>query len=289
MATGPDDGPLDLRVVCWNIRAGIGPGEPFPPGWWRHVSIDRLERIAALIRGLEPDVVALQEVSIHNADGVVVDQPALLAEQTALDARYGAVHAYSLVEPGTGRAIGAASWGNAILSREPLRHGFVRGLPRAEDDDLVELAGADHPLAGARYGDVEPGHREWRCAVGGLAGALGIVTTHLTYIGREQRRRQVEGLLDLADERLADGPLVVAGDLNTPAEAAEVAPIRERLLDAFAAAGVPAGDPRRRSCGTAAIDHVFVRGLEVISCRVATEAGDLSDHWPVVAELRTGS
>jgi endonuclease/exonuclease/phosphatase family metal-dependent hydrolase len=124
--------------------------------------------------------------------------------------------------------------------------------------------------------------------VGGLAGDVGVVNAHLTYIGREQRRRQVEGLLAIADERLASGPLVVAGDLNAPAEAAELAQLLERLVDAFSAAGVPPDDPRRRSCGTASIDHVFVRGLEVLSCRVAIEAGDLSDHWPVVVELRTG-
>jgi len=286
VATGPHRGPVDLRLVSWNIRAGIGPGEPFPPGWWRHVDPDRLERIAAFVRDLEPDVVALQEVSIHNADGVVVDQPAMLAAATGLDARYGAVHAYPLVEPETGRAIGAASWGNAVLSREPLRDGFVRGLPRPRDDDLVEPAGADHPLAGARYGDVEPGHREPRCAVGGVVGDVGIVTAHLTYIGGEQRRCQIEGLLAVADERLPDGPLVVAGDLNAPVDAWALAPLRDRLVDAFAAAGVAVGDGSRRSCGTAAIDHVFVRGLGVLSCRVASEAGDLSDHWPVVVDLR---
>jgi endonuclease/exonuclease/phosphatase family metal-dependent hydrolase len=288
VATGPVDGPVDLRLVSWNIRAGIGPGEPFPPGWWRHVGIDRLERIATFVRGLEPDLVALQEVSIHNADGVVVDEPALLADRTGLRVRYGAVHAYPLVEPETGRAIGAASWGNAILSREPLCDAFVRALPRAEDDHLVEPVGAEHPLAGARYGNVEPGHREWRCAVGGVTREMGVVTAHLTYIVREQRRRQVEGLIAVADDRLATGPLIVAGDLNAAADAAELAPLGARLVDAFAAVGLPSGDPRRRSCGTAAIDHVFVRGLEVLGCRVATEAGDLSDHWPVVVELRTG-
>jgi endonuclease/exonuclease/phosphatase (EEP) superfamily protein YafD len=48
---------------------------------------------------------------------------------------------------------------------------------------------------------------------------------------------------------------------------------------------VPAGDPRRASCGDWPIDHVRVRGLDVAACRVAVEAGDASDHWPVVADL----
>ena len=43
--------------------------------------------------------------------------------------RYAAVHAFALVEPEDGRAIGAATWGNAILSRRPLEDGFAVGLP----------------------------------------------------------------------------------------------------------------------------------------------------------------
>jgi endonuclease/exonuclease/phosphatase family metal-dependent hydrolase len=80
--------------------------------------------------------------------------------------------------------------------------------------------------------------------------------------------------------------VVVTGDLNAPVAADELAPLRGSFDDAFAAIGVPAGDDRRRSCNAVAIDHVFVRGLEVTACRVATEAGDRSDHWPVVADLR---
>jgi endonuclease/exonuclease/phosphatase family metal-dependent hydrolase len=51
-----------MRVVTWNIRAGIGPGEPFPPAWWRHVRDDRLERIASTLLEIDPDVAGLQEV-----------------------------------------------------------------------------------------------------------------------------------------------------------------------------------------------------------------------------------
>ncbi|HEY7970864.1 MAG TPA: endonuclease/exonuclease/phosphatase family protein, partial [Candidatus Limnocylindrales bacterium] len=111
-----------------------------------------------------------------------------------------------------------------------------------------------------------------------------VVTAHLTYIGRDQRRRQVAALAALASG-LPD-PVVVTGDLNAPIEADEVAGLRDGFADAFGAVGVPPGDARRRSAGAVAIDQVLVRGLDVLACRVATEAGDLSDHWPVVADLR---
>ncbi|HEX5823147.1 MAG TPA: endonuclease/exonuclease/phosphatase family protein [Candidatus Limnocylindrales bacterium] len=280
-----------LRVVSWNIRAAIGPGEPFPPAWWRHVRRERLERVAAFLVSLDPDVVTLQEVTIMNVDGEIHDQPSDLARLTGRHARYGAIHTFPLIEPETRRVVGSASWGNAILSREPLVDGFVTGLPRAADGDLLEPPDADDPQAGVAYRDAEPGHREPRCAVGGrLAGGTGaagsgpaVVTAHLTYIGRNQREQQASGLAGLA--AALDGPLIVSGDFNAPLDAAELAPLAGSFDDAFAAAGLAPGDPRRRTCGPFAIDHVLTRGLSTIDCRVADEAGDASDHWPVVADL----
>jgi endonuclease/exonuclease/phosphatase family metal-dependent hydrolase len=279
-----------LRVVTWNIRAGIGPGEPFPPAWWRHVRRERLERIAAIIASLDADVVTLQEVTIMNADGEVHDQPADLARLTGRHVRYGAVHSFPLVEPETGRSIGSASWGNAVLSRAPLRDGFTVGLPRAADDDILEPPGADHPLAGVRYGNSDPGHREARCAVGGRL-AIGdgrdvaIVTGHLTYIGRGQREVQAAALAAIACE--LGKPSIVCGDFNAPLDAPEIAPLADSFEDAFAAAGVAVDDRRRRSCGPWALDHILTCGLATVACRVVNEAGDASDHLPVVADLAT--
>jgi endonuclease/exonuclease/phosphatase family metal-dependent hydrolase len=277
-----------VRVVTWNIRAAIGPGEPFPPAWWRHVYQDRLERIGAILASLDADVVTLQEVTIMNVDGEIHDQPLELARLTGRHARYGAAHSFPLVEPETGRTIGSASWGNAILSRAPLRDGFVTGLPRAGDDDLLEPAGADHALAGVRYRDADPGHREPRCAVGGHlptgeGSEVAVVTAHLTYIGRRQRQDQAEAMT-----RLAAGlgePLIVSGDLNAPLDATELAPLAGTLDDAFAGVGVAVDDPRRRTCGPWAIDHVLTRGLTTVACRLVDDAGDASDHLPVVVDL----
>jgi hypothetical protein len=215
--------------------------------------------------------------------------------------RYAAVHAFALVEPETGRSIGMASWGNAILSRAPLADGFAAGLPRPSDADVVEVegavhpwTGAPHPLIGSRFGDTEPGHREPRCVVGGTypleaagrARHITIATTHLTYIGRAQRRAQADAVRAALDER--PGATVLTGDFNARVEAPELAALGPGFEDAFAAVGVPVGDARRESCGVQPIDHVRVRGLRVESCRVATEAGDASDHWPVVADLVLG-
>jgi endonuclease/exonuclease/phosphatase family metal-dependent hydrolase len=273
-----------LRIVTWNIRAAIGPGEPFPPAWWRHVRRDRLARIGTILADLEPDVVTLQEVAVLTPDGALDDEPAELGRQLGMTVRYAAAHAFPLVEPDTSRTIGTAMWGNAILTRDPLGGGFALGLPRAGDDDLVEPLGADHPLAGVCYRDSEPGHREPRCVVGGTWSGIGLATTHLTYIGRDQRRRQAE-TVRAAVERF-DGPLVLTGDVNAALGSPELAALRPGLVDAFAAVGIGPDDPARRTCGPWPIDQVLVRGLAVEACRVATEAGDASDHWPVVVDLR---
>jgi endonuclease/exonuclease/phosphatase family metal-dependent hydrolase len=232
--------------------------------------------------------VALQEVAFHDVDGRVIDQPLELGRLTERHVRYGAVHAFALVEPHTGRAIGTATWGNALLTREPVRDGFTIGLPVGGDDDLVEPVGSPLPLAGIPFVEAPYGTREPRCAVGGRVTAGGadiaIVTTHLTYAGSGQRAAQADALLTMATDRRP--PVAIVGDLNAPIEALELRRAASDVTDAFDAVGIPPGDPRRRSCGPQAIDHILVRGLAVDDCRVLTEAGDASDHLPIVATLR---
>lgn len=202
--------------------------------------------------------------------------------------RYGAVHAYTLIEPERGQAVGSATWGNVLLTRQPVADGFAIGLPGGADDALVEPAGIDLPLAGVTFLDAPYGTREPRCAVGGRVTVGGVdatvISTHLSYAGSAQRADQAAALVELAGVH-AD-PVVVLGDFNAPIETAEMAPLRAAFVDAFAAVGVAPDDPARRSCGPLPIDDVFVRGVVVDDCHVVTEAGDASDHLPVVVTLR---
>ncbi|MEJ7749022.1 MAG: endonuclease/exonuclease/phosphatase family protein, partial [Candidatus Limnocylindrales bacterium] len=258
---------MRLRVATYNIRAAIGPGEPFPAAWWRHVQPERFERIGAIVIGLGADVVLLQEVSVFNVHGELVDQPAAIAASTGMTVRYAAVHAFSLIEPDSGRAIGSAHWGNAILTRKPLRDPFAAGLPVGTDDALVEPAGSGRPLAGIMFGEAPYGSREPRCALGGVLDhgdiSVVVVGTHLSYAGADQRRSQARALADLADAATAraDGaPVIVGGDFNAPIEADELEPLTGRFEDAFTGTGVPAGDACRASAGPDRIDHLLQRG-----------------------------
>jgi endonuclease/exonuclease/phosphatase family metal-dependent hydrolase len=119
-----------------------------------------------------------------------------------------------------------------------------------------------------------------------VAGDIGVATTHLTYIGHQQRRRQAAAVRATV-ERFG-GPFVLTGDVNAPLDAPELAGLADGLVDAFAAVGIAPGDPARTTCNGSSIDQVLVRGLTVDACRVATEAGDASDHWPVVVDVRPG-
>lgn len=252
-----------------------------------------MEAIAAFIGDLEVDIAVLQEVALGTVDGSVIDQPAELGRLTGLEARYAALHHYTLVDPDGARAAGAVLWGNALLSRLPIASAAARALPVPGDDDLIEPAGTlDRRTgrvtaeAGVRYADAGMGPREARVGLEATVVVEGlpirILGTHLAYAGRAQRLAQAEELVRLA----ADAPrVVVAGDLNAAVDDPELDPLRAVLVDAFTATGTPPGDPARESCGRQPIDHVFVRGLRPETCRVAREAGDLSDHWPVVVEL----
>jgi endonuclease/exonuclease/phosphatase family metal-dependent hydrolase len=280
-----DAPPTNLRVATWNIRAAIGPGEPFPPAWWRHVRRDRLERIAEVIVDLDADVVALQEVAVFMPDGELDDQPLELARLTDRHVRYAAVHAFALIEPEDGRAIGAATWGNALLTRAPLQDGFAIGLPLGGDAEPVEPSDSGMPLAGVTFAHAPYGTREPRCAVGGRLAApdgnLAIVNAHLTYAGAEQRRAQADALA-----RIAAGlgsPVVVAGDFNAPIEAPGLRSLASGFDDVFRTVGIEPGDARRASCGPHRIDHLLSHGLRALDCRVVSEAADASDHLPVVA------
>ena len=283
--------PSTVRVATWNIRAAIGPGEPFPPAWWRHVRRDRFERIAQQIVELDADVVALQEVALLTPHGELLDQPQELARLTNRHVRYAAVHAFALIEPETGRAIGAATWGNALLTWEPLEDGFATGLPVGEDDEAVEPEGSGGALAGVTFAEAPYGTREPRCAIGGRvtgpSGDLAIVNAHLTYAGTGQRRAQADELARIAGG--LDGPLVVTGDFNAAIEDPALRSLASGFDDAFRAVGVEAGDPRRASCGRLRIDHLLSRGLRAVDCRVVTEAGDASDHLPVVATFEVSA
>ena len=266
-------------MVTWNIRAAIGPG-PFPDRWWTRIDADRLRAIGSFVAGLDADVVALQEVALVSRDGDLVDNAGDLARQLGMEVRYGAVRTFPVTDGDA--ATGVGCFGNALLSRLPIEGSRTVALPMAPDDAFVEPPGADHPVAGHRYADAPDHIREPRCLLMAEVAGLAIGTAHLSYIGAGERLLQAEATLAAFEGAPA---AVLLGDLNAPIDSPELAPFAG-WADGFSE---PIGDPARSSTDDGArIDHVLGRGASVRRSWVAREAGDLSDHYPILAELELG-
>lgn len=153
-----------------------------------------------------------------------------------------------------GATIGFRRFGNMILSREP-----VRVIAR------IRLSAS-------------PG-MERRGLLVARTGSIVVAVTHLGLTG-EERLRHVEEILAALDPH---DRVVLAGDLNEPADGAAVRRFEGRFVDAHRRAGGPAGATFPSNAPDRRIDYVMVRGLDVQSCEtVATTA---SDHLPVAATL----
>lgn len=274
-----------LAVATWNIRAAIGNEKPFPDRWWRLIDRDRLHAIGEFIGALDADVVALQEVALVSRDGDLVDNAGDLARQLAMEVRYGATRTFDVTDA-EGRVTGGGCFGNALLSRLPIVGSRARQLPMAAAEAFVEPPGTDHPAAGVRYADAPAWIREPRTLLLAELAGWTIASTHLSHVGSGERALQAAATADAFGDA---SPAVLLGDLNAAIETPELAAFGS-WVDGFAATGVPAGDERRVSTDDGyRIDHVLVRGASVSGCRVLRESGDLSDHYPVVAEVRIGS
>ncbi len=107
----------EFRILSYNIRAGRGIDES-----------PALDRQAAAIRALAPDVAALQEVDRATRRSGGTDQAAALAAATGMHA----VFARSIDFEG-------GEYGIAVLSREKPRAARVVPLPSPHDEDRALL------------------------------------------------------------------------------------------------------------------------------------------------------
>lgn len=201
-----------------------------------------------------------------------------------MEVRYGAARTFEITGE-DGVVTGAGCFGNALLSRLAIGSSRALVLPMAESDAYVEPPDADHPAAGVRYADAPASIRESRTLVLADVAGMTVGSAHLSHIGSGERALQVDACLAAFGE---SSPALLLGDLNAAIESPELGELAG-WVDGFAAADVPPGDTRRTSTDDGCrIDHILARGATVRGCRVAREAGELSDHYPVVAEIVAG-
>lgn len=197
--------------------------------------------------GFDADVLALQEVDRRAWRTRLADEMAVVARATGLSATFGEAVRRRLIR----------TYGNALLARGKISDVEVVDLPRPHGGELRVAILATVILDGR---DASP---------------LSVAATHLSFrkgVGPVQLATLVEML------ELRPPPRVLLGDLNLGPEIVEPALKTAGYEIAPTGATFPASQPRTR------IDYVAVAGLTVVGAE--TPATELSDHRPVVAEIR---
>lgn len=257
-----DRGKGRIRVVTYNILGG------------RNTDGARdLKRVAEVIRAMNADFVAMQEVDVGTERIKGVDVAKELGVLTGMQ------HFFAEAMPFQG-----GKYGVGALTRLPVesnRGHALPGRPKSEPRAAVEVV--------CRIGD------------GDGAQKVRFIGTHLDHQRDEtDRLMQVEKLVDLFPEPSAGVPSILAGDFNAdlPSEAMQV------LLGKWVATWpegkalptFPSNGPR------VAIDHVLVgkeakwKVLRIVAgtaifpedAKWKEKLEKASDHVPVVVELELG-
>ncbi|WP_369139724.1 endonuclease/exonuclease/phosphatase family protein [Modestobacter versicolor] len=245
-----------VRLVTFNVHHGVGDDG-------RH----DLARVARVLDDADADVICLQEVDRHfGGRSEHVDQALLLAE--ALDREL--VWSPSIDRPGSGESH-RRQYGNAVLSRLPVRGSHVHRLP-----------GGGEPRSAV--------HVE----VATAAGPLQVVATHLSSGSAADRAAQAAAVCAL---RTGEGAWVLAGDLNADARAAELRVLRAGLADAWELAADRRDQARRFSLRggrglthparrpRVRIDQVWVSPEVTVTGARVLDGSTSSDHHPLLVDL----
>jgi len=220
-----------------------------------------LEKIAEDLRGLNADIIVLQEVDVHwHQRSNFVDQASELAKQLGVDVRFAPI--YRL--PGdSGRPM--REFGVALLSKYR--------IVSFRNDSLTRLSTQEaNPVP-----TLMPGLLNVVVNVGGKR--INVLTAHLDYRADPAvRRAQVADILRVVSDTMAT---ILAGDFNAPPDAEELQPLFKRLDDVWESTDpgytYPAAAPTKR------IDYILVSRLWTVQARVIP--GTASDHRPVRASI----
>jgi endonuclease/exonuclease/phosphatase family metal-dependent hydrolase len=238
-----------VRVLTYNIHHGEGPDG----------RID-LARLAAVIAGAAPDLVALQEVDEGTARAGGVHQAAELGRLTRMHHAFGQTMEFQ-----------GGGYGVAILSRWRMLSIENHPLPRTPDRE---------PRTALTV-SVSPSRDLSR---------LAFTSTHFDagrdVAGKNVQAAAINEMIGGADESIR----IMAGDLNSRDDSDVVRTLRQPLLD-----GSPTDNPGMSQWGWPwmRVDHVLARPLSrwrvLESRRVTTPMSTTaSDHLPVLVVLEIG-
>lgn len=304
--------PSTLKVLNWNIKYGGGRISFF---WECHGDrytmtraevMHNLKRVAAKIRELDPDVVLLQEVDLKSTRSAYVDQLQYLLDHTSLN--YGAYASQHKADFVPSDGLGRMEFGNALMSRWPLRDATRIALALREEDSAL-----------TRYFYLKRNVLRAQVEVPGLTDFF-LVDVHAEAFSKDgTKRKHIDSFKEVLDELDAAGATFVGGgDLNalppgSPRTAAFPDEVDcqgrfgaddytgeedwlQALYDTYPEA-IPLADYQAdpeafysytgdESVGwTRRLDYLFTNGGFVARGVMHHEAISLSDHTPVVVEL----
>lgn len=295
-----------LRVLTWNIAYGYGLGSE---GDERYVPYSAekiratLERMAGLIRELDPDIVQLQEVDFDSARSRFIDEAFFLAENTELKFFSKAIAWRANYVPFPylpfSRHFGRMLSGGAVLSRYPIRGAEVEILPKPAGNpwwyNLFYLN---------RY------FQRIEVDVGGRS--IAFFNLHLDAYDSATRNEQAKMLVERAvsDRVVSDRKTYwLAGDFNSPPELAKKKSgfsgdsqdryELDRVHSILSGSGLQSGlNSAEYLAGEAnwatfpsdapdrMLDHVYVTpNARVSAFRRVDEAKTLSDHLPLLVDI----
>lgn len=237
--------PRIVHVLQFNIHAGVS-----------RYGTNGLAAIAEEIKAWHPDIVSLNEVDSDAARSGRTDEASYLAQATGMYDVFGP----NLVQAGGNR------FGNAILSRYPVRESTNLPLPRATGS---EPRGMLHAVLRVEGRTVD------------------VYSVHLTQgatSGLDQRIAQAEAITRVL--RTGHRPTILAGDLNSRPGTLPVRILRGYLLDAQEQGGTGRGDTVPAVAPVNRIDYVLYdnhfrptpEGTQVLP-------SSSSDHRAVLSEL----
>ncbi len=198
-----------LVVVTWNIKYGAGGLDFWFDCWGDRVLMtenevtDNLDRVAAHILELDPDVLLLNEVEISSRRSAYVDQVQYLLDAT--DLNYGVYASLWKSQFISSDGIGRMDMGNAILSKYELSNGERIALTlRSDQDALTQYFYLRRNIVTARVEGVTDT-------------ALYAVVVHTAAFSQDGSKQQhIDRFKEELDRISGTGALLVGGgDLNT--------------------------------------------------------------------------
>lgn len=238
--------PSCLRILCYNIHYGQGIDGKYD-----------LQRLADVIKGTRPDLVALQEVDVGVKRSGRIHQARRLAELTGMAVRYGPTQHYQ-----------GGLYGNAVLTRLPIQDVVIQPLPYTESTPER----VTYPRGVIAITVCGPDGKPLR-----------FISTHFQHNVAEDRLAEAKAINKLfgRDDKM---PTILAGDMNAVPDSD---PIRELLKRWLNATDEPASPTAPSRNPTSRIDYIFYRPASMlrVSHAEVIEESMASDHRPVLAVL----